>query len=87
MKYYGEPVLVRSDANGRPTSLLWRRQLYRIKAIEEVWRWRGKWWATPGLCGCKRVYSRVSCLSANGSSLSLEIYREHGRWVLSRVLD
>ena len=87
MKFYGESIIVRTDATGRPTSLLWRGRLYRIQEIEEVWCWVGKWWTTPDLRGHKRTYSRVSCLSVNDVPLSLEIYREHGRWMLSRLLD
>lgn len=87
MKFYGEPIILRTEATGRPTSLVWRGQTYRIKSIEEVWCWRGKWWTTPGLCGQRRTYSRVDCLSVNGVPLCLEVYREHGRWMLSRLLD
>jgi len=56
MKFYGEPIIVRTEASGRPISVIWRGKPYRIKSIDEVWCWRGKWWTTPGLCGHQRVY-------------------------------
>lgn len=70
-----------------PNSILWRCRLYRVRAIQGTWRWRGGWWTTPSLLGQERLYFRVLCSPPGGEESVMELYRERGRWTLSRLLD
>jgi hypothetical protein len=87
MKLLLEPIQVTLDDWQRPQRILWRLRPYRIKAIQEIWTWRGKWWNTPALRGHRRLYYRVECSLPSGNLVSLEIFYQHGRWTLSRILD
>ena len=87
MKLYGERIGVRVGQNNLPTTVRWRLSIYRVRSIEEQWLYAGRWWATPGLQGRRRHYYRVSCTAPHGFSIGLEIYRDGGAWMLSRVLD
>lgn len=87
MKLYGEEIQVRADAAKNPVSVLWRRRPYRVQVVHEQWCYVGKWWMTSSLQGLQRIYYRITCLSPTGVPVSMEIYRHHGRWKLSRLLD
>lgn len=87
MKLFCESVTVQSDDAKQPASIIWRRRHYRVQAVQEVWEWRGRWWETPTLLGYRRRYYRLLCLAPGGHPICLEVYRQRGRWTLSRVLD
>ena len=88
MKLYGESISVRLGANNLPAAIRWRLSIFQVQAVEEQWSYTGKWWTTPAtLRGRHRCYYRLACVSMNGCSLSIEIYQEGSRWMLSRVLD
>jgi hypothetical protein len=87
MKLVLEPIQVNLDAEHQPQRIVWRLRPYQIKAIHEVWTWRGQWWNTPALRGNRRLYYRVDCTSYTGDCICLEIFYQHGLWTLSRILD
>ena len=86
MKLYLEPIHVQTDA-GMPSRVLWRRQPYKVLEVEEKWLYHGRWWTTPQLRGRCRRYFRLEVALASGTKAVLEIFEEHGRWILSRVQD
>ncbi len=87
MKLYLEPIQVRLATDQRPARLVWRRRLYRVRGVEECWRYNGQWWTTPQLRGRFRCYYRLVVTTIGGTVLQVEIYREAGRWMLSRLGD
>ena len=88
MKLYVERIGVWLGADNLPAVIRWRLSLWRVRAVEEQWSYRGKWWTTPEtLRGKHRCYYRLSCVSMNGCAMSIEIYQEGERWMLSRVMD
>jgi hypothetical protein len=87
MKLLLEPIQVSLDTQRQLRQIVWRLRPYKVKAVQEVWTYRGRWWNTPELRGQRRLYYRVECISQAGHSVSLEIFYRRNRWVLSRVLD
>lgn len=87
MKLFCESVIVQTGGDGQPSLILWRARQYRVQSVDEIWEWRGRWWETPTLRGYRRRYYRLLCKMPSGQALSLEVYRQHGRWTLSRILD
>jgi hypothetical protein len=89
MKQRVEPVHVEADARGVPRRLYWRGRLYCVIAVEDQWRYAGKWWLDGR--GWRRAYFRVTarCVrhSGVGSAITLEVFREGANWVLSRECD
>lgn len=87
MKLLLEDIRVQTSADNLPAKVIWRLQPYQVKTIDEEWCYAGKWWLTDGLRGHVRIYYRVSCVSSSKNTIVMEIYRQWGRWKLSRVLD
>jgi hypothetical protein len=93
MKLYTEPVQVELSREGKPTRIVWRLKIYKVLAVHESWHYCGRWWTTPRLRGRFREYHRVSASTHamtdahRGVAQTMEIYREAGRWVLSRMVD
>lgn len=44
---YGESVLVRARADGRPLRFVWRSRLHVVRAILEHWVISREWWRDP----------------------------------------
>lgn len=86
MKLLREPIEVSKTA-GQPQEVIWRRQWYQVQRIEERWLWNGRWWTTPRLTGERRCYFRLAVVSAAGSPLTMEVYKEGRNWVLSQLED
>jgi hypothetical protein len=87
MKLLLEPIQVQVNDKRQPVRLMWRLRPYRVKAVQEMWLYRGQWWVTPQLRGHRRLYYRVECVTLNGMTICFEIFHQWGRWTLSRVLD
>lgn len=87
MKLYVEPIVVTTGQNGLPERFIWRRKVYRIRALLDYWFWSGDWWTTPQLRGHCRHYYRVQTAIAGGAPLHVELCEEGGQWKLSKVLD
>jgi len=80
-----EPVHVETDPDGIPLRVIWRGRLYRVTGVEDCWRYAGKWWLDGR--GWHRAYFRVSARTTSGGTVSLEVFRQGGNWVLSRECD
>ena len=48
---YGESVLVRARADGRPLRFVWRSRLHVVRAILEHWVISREWWREPADSG------------------------------------
>lgn len=87
MGFYLEPIIVEVDQDEQPARIIWRRKVYRVQEVLELWFYAGEWWLTPMLRGYFRKYYRVQAAIVGQAPLSMEIYRERNRWHLSKVLD
>ena len=85
MKQRLEPVHVEVDGQGVPLRLVWRGRPYRVLAIEDSWRYAGRWWVDGR--GWRRAYFRVTARNSRGHTLTLEVFRQSANWVLSRECD
>lgn len=66
---------------GQPVSLFWRERRYPISAIQDSWRFGGRWWLGEGPRDCYVVQA---------GPLRAELHheaREEGRWWLARLED
>lgn len=80
MKAVQEEVQVELH-HGRPSHLFWKAQRYTISAIQDEWRFGGRWWLGEPPRDCFLV--QVGPLRAE---LHHEA-REEGRWWLARLED
>lgn len=42
------PVQVELDKKNRPASFTWQDRIYRVKVVQECWRFMGAWWDNQG---------------------------------------
>lgn len=66
---------------GRPSSLFWRERRYSVSAIQDAWRFGGRWWLGE---------PPRDCFLVQAGPLTAELHheaREGGRWWLARLED
>jgi hypothetical protein len=84
MKLCQEPITV-NVRDGHPERLFWKGRLYRVVAVEDRWRYDGRWWMEQPW---RRHYYRLTTKSAaSKGTCCFEVYRQNGQWTLSHILD
>ena len=75
------PVQVELSERRRPMSFVWREKTYRVKTVQECWRFKGAWWDNKG----EQTFFRVQ---VDGGGI-YELCFDHagGDWKMSAVHD